>query len=51
MEQFLHNNAIFVVFGIALILWLGISIYLFWIDRKLSTLEKEFSDKLERHNS
>ncbi len=51
MEQFLHNNASFVVLGIALILWLGISVYLFIIDRKLSTLEKEFSNKMERNNS
>ena len=52
MEQFLHDNAIFVVLGIALILWLGISIYLFMIDRKISTFEKQLEDKLERsaHN-
>lgn len=48
MEQFLHDNAIFVVLGIALILWLGISVYLFMIDRKISTFEKQLEDKLER---
>ncbi len=47
MEQFLHDNAIFVVLGIVLILWLGISVYLFMIDKKITSLEKELENKLE----
>jgi CcmD family protein len=44
METFLHNNAIFVVLGIAIIIWVGISVYLFMIDSKLSKLEKQIMD-------
>jgi CcmD family protein len=44
MEAFLHDNSLFVVLGIALILWIGISIYLFMIDKKLSRIEKQIED-------
>lgn len=42
MEQFLHNNSIFLVLLIALIIWFGIALYLFNIDNKVKKLEKDF---------
>ncbi len=47
MEEFLHNNSIYIVLGIALIIWFGIAIYLFMIDNKLSKLEKTIKQKLQ----
>lgn len=40
MYDFLVNNSIFVVLIISLMIWLGISFFLFFIDNKLSKLEK-----------
>jgi len=44
MEAFLHDNSLFVVLGIAIILWLGISVYLFMVDSKISKLERQMED-------
>lgn len=44
MEAFLHNNSLFVVLGIAIILWVGISVYLFMVDSKISKLERQVED-------
>lgn len=40
MEEFLHKNSIYLVLGIALMIWFGLAIYLFIIDRKVTKLEK-----------
>lgn len=39
--EFLNQNSLFVVLTIALVVWLGIYLYLFQIDRKLKRLEKQ----------
>ena len=52
MYDFLVNNSIFVVLIISLMIWFGISIFLFTVDNKLSKLEKmvnNFEDNC--HNS
>lgn len=46
MEAFLHNNAIYVVLGIAIILWIGIAIYMFMVDSKISKLERRVEDSI-----
>jgi CcmD family protein len=51
MESFLHDHAIYVVLGIALILWLGISLYIFLVDKKLNRLEQQVADKYNDENS
>ncbi len=43
MEQFLHDNSLYVVLGIALILWFGIGVYMFSLDKKVSKLEKQIA--------
>jgi CcmD family protein len=50
MEAFLHDNSLFVVLGIAIILWLGISVYLFMIDSKISKLERQMEDSIISNN-
>ncbi|HCV41874.1 MAG TPA: CcmD family protein [Bacteroidetes bacterium] len=40
MFDFLNQNSLFVVLTIALVVWLGIYLYLFRIDAKLKKLEK-----------
>jgi CcmD family protein len=40
LYNFLEQNAMYVVLFITLIIWTGIFIYIFRIDRKLSRLEK-----------
>lgn len=42
MEEFLHNNSVFLVLAIALIIWAGIAVYIFAVDKKLTKLEKDF---------
>jgi CcmD family protein len=42
MENFLHNNSIYLVLMIAIMIWIGIAIYIFVIDRKINKLEKDF---------
>lgn len=44
MEEFLHNNSLYVVLGIAIIIWVGIAFYMFRLDSKISKLEKQFED-------
>jgi CcmD family protein len=48
MYNFLENNALYIVLGIVLIIWIGISIYLFVIDRKISKLEKTVIEEKEQ---
>jgi hypothetical protein len=47
MENFLHNNSLFVVLGVALIIWAGLAIYLFMIDSKITKIEKIYGDLSE----
>ncbi|MDX9790347.1 MAG: CcmD family protein [Candidatus Kapabacteria bacterium] len=47
MEAFLHDNALYVVLGIAIILWVGISIYLFMIDKKIGKIEQVIEDRID----
>jgi CcmD family protein len=39
MQNLMAQNTLLVVMAIVLIIWLGISVYLFMIDRKLRKLE------------
>ncbi|HMN24936.1 MAG: CcmD family protein [Ignavibacteriaceae bacterium] len=41
MEQFLSQNAIYVVMIIVLIVWVGIFGYLFSLDKRIKKVEKE----------
>lgn len=41
MEQFLSQNAIYIVMIIVLIVWSGIFSYLFILDKRIKKIEKE----------
>lgn len=41
LYDFFANNQLYVVLAIALVIWLGIFVYIFRIDRKLKKLEKQ----------
>ncbi len=45
MLDFLVQNSIYVVLIIVLIIWTGIFIYLYRLDKKLAELEKAVSEK------
>ncbi len=47
MEQFLHDNSIFIVLTIVAVILAGIFAYMFAIDRKITKLEKTIADELE----
>jgi len=40
LYDFFANNQLYVVLAIALVIWLGIFVYIFRIDKKLKKLEK-----------
>jgi len=44
MYQFLVENSIYVVLFIVLIIWTGISIALFTVEKKVSNLEKKLDE-------
>jgi CcmD family protein len=47
--NFLQNNAIYIVMIIVLIVWAGIFLYLFSLDKRIKNVEKEVSgDKNEK---
>ncbi len=46
MEQFFHENALYIVLGVAILLWAGFFGYMFSIDRKLSALENQLGNQL-----
>jgi len=50
MEQFFHNNSIFIVLTIAIMILIGLTIYLFAIDRKIAKLEKYQNEELYSEN-
>lgn len=43
MEQFLTENALYVVLVVTMITWIGIGIYLNRLEQKLSTLENRIN--------
>lgn len=47
MFDFLSDNSIYVVLIIALIIWLGVFLYLFSLEKKLNKLESITLKKLE----
>ena len=44
MYEFLENNSIYVVLIVVLIIWTGISIFLFTTESKLNKLEKKVEE-------
>lgn len=46
MEAFLNENSLYVVLGIAIIIWVGIAIYMFTIDSKIGKIERQLEDSL-----
>jgi len=44
LYQFLADNAIYIVMIIVLIVWTGIFFYMFSLDKRLKTIEKEISE-------
>lgn len=45
MHQFLVENSIYVVLLVVLIIWLGITAFLFIVEKKLSKLEQDLEEK------
>ena len=43
LYQFLSDNAIYIVMIIVLIVWTGIFLYMFSLDKRLKTIEKEIN--------
>ncbi len=41
MTEFLSNNALYIVLIIVMIVWTGIFLYMFNLDKRLKSLEKE----------
>ena len=41
MYEFLEKNAMYIVLLIALIIWIGLFIYMFTIDKRIKKLEKD----------
>lgn len=48
LYHFLENNAIYIVMVIVLIVWIGIFLYLFNLDKRLKGIEKEVKGKNEK---
>lgn len=49
MEDFLSQNAIYIVLLIVLIVWVGIFLYMFNLDKRIKLIEKEMTgDKNEK---
>jgi len=40
MVEFLNTNQLYIVLGVVLLIWSGIVVYLFRLDRKITELEK-----------
>jgi len=43
LYDFLQNNAIYIVMIIVLIVWVGIFFYMFTLDKRLKSIEKEIT--------
>lgn len=50
MEQFFHNNSIFIVLTIVVMILVGMFVYLFSIDSKINKLEKIYEDEAAKEN-
>jgi CcmD family protein len=50
MEQFLHDNSLYVVLGIALILWFGIGFYILSIDKRIGKIERQIEQTSTNDN-
>lgn len=50
MYNFLQNNSLYVVLIIVLIIWFGISLFLFLSEKKLSRIEKKLDNLIEEKN-
>ncbi len=49
LYEFLNKNAIFIVMIIVLIVWTGIFLYLYNLDKRIKSVEKEMNgDKNEK---
>jgi len=49
LYQFLNKNAIYIVMIIVLIVWAGIFLYLYNLDKRIKSVEKEMNgDKNEK---
>ena len=47
MGSFLSNNAIYIVMIIVLIVWAGIFFYMFSLDKRIKSIEKELKDGVQ----
>jgi CcmD family protein len=45
VHQFLVENSIYVVLLVVLIIWLGITAFLFIVEKKLTKLEQDLEEK------
>jgi len=43
LEEFLSKNAIYIVLIIVLIVWIGIFLFMFNIDKRIKLIEKEMN--------
>jgi len=48
LESFLSNNAIYIVMIIVLVVWAGIFLYLFSLDKRMKKIEKELKNGVDR---
>ena len=44
-ENQVSDNTLYKVMGIILIIWIGLAVFLFLLDRKVSSLEKDLKDQ------
>lgn len=48
MYEFLENNAIYIVMIIVLIVWTGIFMFLYSIDKRIKKVEKDLGEQNEK---
>jgi len=51
MQHFLETNSLYVVFCIILIIWAGISLFLFYLESKLKKLERKVRNLAENRET
>ena len=51
MNEYLQQNSLYLVMIIVVIIWAGMSIFLFSIDRKVNRLEKQFQSSKEQNSN
>jgi len=47
LYSFLDQHSLYVVLSIVLVIWLGIFLYLFWLDKKVNRLYEESESEKE----